>query len=100
MNCKLFATFDHELLFATFELLFVTFELLFATFELLFANVKCTLLHVIYSNQACGWRTPDFLELLCPRKFNVGMRVCACVCPPPRLLITSGVMWCDIDPYD
>ena len=24
----------------------------------------------------------------------------ACVCPPPRLLITSGVMWCDIDPYD
>ena len=21
-----------------------------------------------------------------------------CVCPPPRLLITSGVMWCDIDP--
>ena len=24
-----------------------------------------------------------------------------CVCPPPRLLITSGVMWCDIEtPYD
>ena len=23
---------------------------------------------------------------------------CVCVCPPPRLLITSGVMWCDIDP--
>ena len=23
-----------------------------------------------------------------------------CVCPPPRLLIISGVMWCDIDPYD
>ena len=23
-----------------------------------------------------------------------------CVCPPPRLLITSGVMWCNIDPYD
>ena len=22
----------------------------------------------------------------------------ACVCPPPRLLITSGVIWCDIDP--
>ena len=31
---------------------------------------------------------------------NVCMRVCLCVCPPPRLLITSGVMWCDIDPYD
>ena len=27
----------------------------------------------------------------------VGMRVCVCVCPRPRLLITSGVMWCDID---
>ena len=26
--------------------------------------------------------------------------VCVFVCPPPRLLITSGVMWCDIDPYD
>ena len=24
------------------------------------------------------------------------MSVCVCVCPPPRLLITSGVMWCDI----
>ena len=24
--------------------------------------------------------------------------VCVCVCPPPRLSITSGVMWCDIDP--
>ena len=28
------------------------------------------------------------------------MHVCVCVCVPPRLLITSGVMWCDIDPYD
>ena len=24
--------------------------------------------------------------------------VCLCGCPPPRLSITSGVMWCDIDP--
>ena len=24
--------------------------------------------------------------------------VFVCVCPPPRLSITSGVMWCDIDP--
>ena len=23
--------------------------------------------------------------------------VCVCVCPPPRLLITSDVMWRDID---
>ena len=27
----------------------------------------------------------------------VGMRVCVCVCPRPRLLITSGVMWRDMD---
>ena len=26
--------------------------------------------------------------------------VCVCVCPPPRLVITSGVMWHDMDPYD
>ena len=24
--------------------------------------------------------------------------LCVCMCPPPRLSITSGVMWCDIDP--
>ena len=23
--------------------------------------------------------------------------VCVCVCVPPRLLLTSGVMWCNID---
>ena len=23
---------------------------------------------------------------------------CVCVCPSLRLLITSGVMWCDVDP--
>ena len=28
------------------------------------------------------------------------MRVCLRVCPPPRLLITSGVMWYDTDPHD
>ena len=30
--------------------------------------------------------------------FKPGVRVCLFVCPPPRLLITSGLMWCDIDP--
>ena len=25
----------------------------------------------------------------------VGMRVCVCLCP--RLFMTSGVMWCDMD---
>ena len=33
---------------------------------------------------------------------SVQMSVCVCVCVRvclfPRLLITSGVMWCDIDP--
>ena len=24
------------------------------------------------------------------------MCVCLCVCPPPRLLITNGMMWCNI----
>ena len=48
---------------------------------------------------------------------NVGMRLCVCVCvcvcvyvcvcvcvcvcvSTPRLLITSGKMWCDIDPIN
>ena len=26
--------------------------------------------------------------------------VCVSVCPPPRLVITSGMMWRDMDPYD
>ena len=29
---------------------------------------------------------------------SIRERVCVCLCLPPRLLITSGVMWCDIDP--
>ena len=30
------------------------------------------------------------------------MMVCllVCMCLPPRLLITSGMMWGDMDPYD
>ena len=44
---------------------------------------------------------PGFLELLL--SVNVCMGVClrarACVCVPAlMLLITSGMMWCDIDP--
>ena len=49
-------------------------------------------------------RAPRFLELLLSA--NVCMLVCVCVCvfvcvyicPPPRLLITNGMMWCDMDP--
>ena len=38
-----------------------------------------------------------FLRIVTVRE---SMRVClrACVCPPPRLLITSGMMWCGIEP--
>ena len=25
-------------------------------------------------------------------------KVCVSVCLPPRLVITSGMMWCDVDP--
>ena len=32
------------------------------------------------------------------RIVSVRMYVCVFVCLPPRLLITSGVMWSDIDP--
>ena len=42
-------------------------------------------------NQVRAW----FLRIASVRE---SMRVCVCVCLPPRLLITSGVMWCDIDP--
>ena len=38
-------------------------------------------------------RTPGFLKL-----FLCGCaHVCVCVSPPPRLLITSGMMWRDMD---
>ena len=44
-----------------------------------------------YTRCVCASRTPGFL----------GMCVYVCVSPPLRLLITSGMMWCDIwSPYD
>ena len=47
--------------------------------------------YVMFLNQAHTW----FLKID-PVQI-VGMHVCLCVCPLPRLLITSGVMWHDID---
>ena len=46
-----------------------------------------------------GSRAPDFLKLLLCGWPYVCVCVCACVraCLPPRLLITSGVIW---TPYD
>ena len=42
-----------------------------------------------------GRHVPGFLELFLCGHLYVCMFVC--VCAPLRLLITSGVMWCDID---
>ena len=52
----------------------------------------------VFLNQARTGHRPVrtwFLEIV-----SVRTSVCAfaCVCPPPRLLITSGLMWCDMDP--
>ena len=49
-----------------------------------------TIVHVyMFLNQARAWflRIASVCECL-----NVCMSACVCVCPPPKLLITSGVM--------
>ena len=55
-----------------------------------------------FLNQACAGLWPArawFFEIDPVReRLYVCLRVCVCVCPPPRLLITSGVMWRDMDP--
>ena len=60
------------------------------TYSQLFIN--CMFAFYTRRTLAAGRRAPGFLVLLLCA--NVSM----CVCLPPRLLITSGVMWCDIDP--
>ena len=47
---------------------------------------------MVFKPGACRPLPGFFLVLLLSA--NVSM----CVCPPPRLLITSGMMWYDIDP--
>ena len=51
------------------------------------------LLNQAHNRPACAW----FLKIDPVR--IVGMHVCVCVfaCPRPRLLITSGMMQCDVD---
>ena len=39
---------------------------------------------------------PGFLKLLWSACRYACVHVCVSVCPPPRPLITSGVIWCDI----
>ena len=60
-------------------------------------RVVLAAVHLFFKPGTC-WQAcvPGFLELLLSA--NVCMRACVCVCLPPRLLITSGMMWCDIDP--
>ena len=41
-------------------------------------------------------RVPGFLKLLWLTRRYVCTCVCLSVCPPPRALITSGVIWSDI----
>ena len=40
---------------------------------------------------------PGLLKLFLCGCLYVCVCVCMCVCLPLRLLITSGVMWCDMD---
>ena len=55
-------------------------------------------MHIVFLNQARAglWPARAWFLNIDPVRI-VGMRVCVCVCPRPRLLITSGVMWRDID---
>ena len=46
---------------------------------------------------AAGRCAPGFLKLFLCGRLYACVCVFVCVCPPPRLLITSGVMWHDMD---
>ena len=51
-----------------------------------------------FLNQACvGRRLACAWFLKIDPVQIVGMDVCVCVCPRPRLLITSGVIWHDVN---
>ena len=51
----------------------------------------------VFLNQACAAEGRAHLVSWNCFGSHVGMCVCVSVCPPPRPLITSGVIWCDID---
>ena len=62
---------------------------------------------ISFLNQACAGLWPAhawFLKIDPVRIVRMCVCVCVCVClcvcvsPPPRLLITSDMMWRDIDP--
>ena len=60
--------------------------------------VKCGLMIILFLNQALAGHRPVRTWFLRIAPVLECRYACVCVCPPPRLLITSGVMWCDIDP--
>ena len=68
---------------------------------LTFVTISAKALHICmqnlahFLNQACAGHRPAHAWFL--KIDPVWTCVCVCVSPPPRLLITSGVMWCDID---
>ena len=58
-------------------------------------EVPMGLCRVLFLNQIRAGHRPVrawFLKIV-----SVRSSVCVCVCPPPRLLMTSGVMWYDMN---
>ena len=53
------------------------------------------LVHTAFGHAHLVFARAWFLEIVLVR-VSVCMCVCVSVCPPPRPLITSGVIWCDI----
>ena len=51
-----------------------------------------------FLNQACAGQRPAHAWFLRIASVHECLYACVFVYPPPRLLITSGMMWCDIDP--
>ena len=58
-------------------------------------SILCVLL-----NQAHTSHRPVHAWFLKIASVHECMYACMCVCPPPRLPLTNGVMWHDMDPYD
>ena len=50
----------------------------------------------MFVNQASAGHRPAHAWFL--KNLIASVRMSVCVCPPLRLLITSDVMWCDMDP--
>ena len=63
------------------------------------ADIYVSCIDITLLNQVHAGRSmPGFLKLFLCGHLYACVCVFAYVCPPPRLLITSGMMWCDIDP--